>query len=213
MIWSNILVDIFLVAVVCSGFVFGAKRGIISVIRMPMRLLSSFVLAAVASVTLSSAVVMPLIKDPIISSISEKVVAYYGKNGEVPGLLKLMKVTPEMLASGTESVAAEIIEPAILVLSVIVTFFVTYLFGKIAIGIVLGLLNMLLSIGPLKKFSKISGAVIGILVFFVFATIIAKIFGLCISLGVFSKLSFFDGFDGGFVFDFMENVWKGFFGF
>ncbi len=211
---SNIVIDIVLVLMICTGLIYGAKCGVIKVLSKPLKWFSSFILATIAAISLSSTVVMPAIEGPIIEKFSSSIVENWKESGEVPTFFKLMGVSAENFANDVESLSAELLEPAILILSAIITFFVVLIFGKIVLGIILGLLNFLVNrIGLLKKVSQISGAVIGVLLFFIMATVFAKVFELCASLELFKNIKFFSEFSGGFIFDFMTGIWTIFFGF
>ncbi len=211
---SNIVIDIVLVLIICSGFLYGAKCGVIKVLSKPLKWFSSFILATIAAISLSSTVVMPAIEGPIVEKFSDRIVENWNKTGDVPVFFKLMGVTEESFASDVESLSAELLEPAILILAAIITFFVVLIFGKIILGLLLGLLNFLVNkIGILKKVSQISGAVIGVLLFFIMATLFARVFAICASLDLLADISFFGEFTGGLVFEFMNGIWTGFFGF
>ncbi len=213
-VWSNVVIDILLVVITCGGFIYGAKCGIIKVLSKPLKWFSSFILASIAAVSLSSTVVMPAIEGPIVNKFSERVVENWNKTGEVPTIFKLMGVNNENFAADVETISADFLKPVILILSAIITFFAVLLLGKIVIGIVLGLLNFLVNrIGIMKIVSKISGAVVGLLLFFIIATAFARVFELCASLDLLANIKFFGEFSGGFIFDFMTRIWTKFFGF
>lgn len=209
----DIIVDIVLIAIVCGGFIYGAKCGVVKVIEKPLKMLSSFILASIAAIAFSSKLVFPAIKGPIVENVSGYIVKSCEGKEDIPVFYKLMGVTRETIDAGAQSVSAELVEPAALILSVIITFFVVYILGKLILSLIFGLLNLILNFGVLKYISRAAGAVVGVAVFFVISTLVANVFGFCESLGLFKNVAFLSDFTGGFVFEFMINVWSGFFGF
>ncbi len=211
---SNIIVDVVLVLIILAGFIYGAKCGVIKVLSKPLKWFSSFILAALAAISLSSKVVMPAIEGPIIEKFTERIVENWNDSGKVPLFFRLMGVSAESFATDVEALSAELLEPAILILAAIITFFAVLIFGKLILGLVLGLLNFIVNkIGVLRKISKISGAVLGLILFFIIASIFARVFELCASLELLADTAFFSEFTGGFIFDIMTGFWTGFFGF
>lgn len=209
----NTIVDVVLIAIVCGGFIYGAKCGVVKVIAKPLKMLSSFILAAIAAIAFSSNLVFPAIKGPIVENVSAYIVKSCEGKDDIPVFYKLMGITRETVSAGAETVSTELVEPAALILSVIITFFTVYILGKLLLGLVFGLLNFVLNFGVLKYVSRVAGAVVGIAVFFVISTLVANVFGFCASLGLFKNVGLLSDFTGGFVFKFMMNVWSGFFGF
>lgn len=212
-VWCDIVVDIVLIAIICFGFIYGAKCGVVKVIEKPFKLLSSFVFAAIASVSLSSTIVFPAIKEPLLNKCSESIMKMCADKEEIPLFFKMIGVTKETLAENSVEVIANILEPVFLILAVIITFFVAYLLGKLLLSIAFGILNLILNIGFLKYISRLLGAVIGLAVFFVIASIAANAFGLFASLDLLKNVEFFSEFTGGVVYDAIKNVWTLFFGF
>lgn len=212
-IWSNVVVDIVLIAIICFGFIYGARFGVVKVIAKPFKLLSSFVIASVAAVSLSTSVVLPAIKEPLLGKCSEQIIKMCADKDEVPLFFRMIGITKETLATDSVEIISNILEPVFLILSVIITFFVAYLLGKLLLSIAFGLLNLILNIGFLKYISRVLGAVLGLLVFFVIATVVANVFGFLVKLDLLKDVKFFAEFTGGFVYDAIKSAWTLFFGF
>ncbi len=207
----NLIVDLIILLIIGGGLAYGSIFGIIKVVEKPLKWLSSFVLATLAAVSLSSKLVLPLIEGPLMDKAADYIAERCTGEGGIPIFYRLMGVTEEKLASGADAVAADLVAPAATMLSVILTFFVVLIFGKLLLGLGFGCLNLIFKIDGLKTVSRYLGAVVGLLLGFVLALLLSSLFGFCNSILLFEDVGFLNEFTGGPVFKLMSNIWSALF--
>jgi len=207
---ADVIIDVILAATVLSGVLFGAYKGVIRVLEIPFKFISSFILALLASAFLSSRVVLPLIEKPVVDKMSAYIVRRCSEDGEIPLFYRILGVTDVSLGGGIDTVARELVSPLVTIISVAVTFFVTLIVGKLIISLIFKLLNLVFTVGPLKTASRVLGSVTGFAVFFLISSLLAALVLLADTVGLLD-FGIFKKFDGGFVFKFLTKFWSGIF--
>lgn len=211
MVLFDVLFDVLLLLVIGFGVFYGIYKGFIKVLEIPFKMVSSFILAFLASTYLSSTLVLPLIEEPIVDRMSSYIVERCTEGKSIPVFYRLLGINEAALDSGIEAIAADIVSPMVTIISAVITFIVALILGKIIISLIFSLINLVFKIKPLRRISKVLGGILGFIVFFVIASVFVGVMMLCDSIGLLDKVGFLSGFEGGYVYKFVTLVWSAFF--
>lgn len=185
----SIFVEIVLWAMIIIGVALGIKAGFIRMASKPVKLLLSLALAIALCTSFAAAVVVPIIEQPITNYISEFLIKNCPELNvdniaeELPVVLKMAAVmyginVEEIVAenAGRDIIAeitAVLAEPVISILSIIISFVVLYFVFKLAVKIVLALVDLIFSKGIFGKLNKALGGVSGAIISFAAAWAVA----------------------------------------
>ena len=213
--------DVILVSIVLLGALFGFKRGFILTVTKPVKWFLAFLLAFLLASTVSKYIVQPMIEEPLTNQITKYIVEECDTitpenvEEELPTLLKLaagaFDVDLASIADGGSEpfvykLVSELTVPAAHLVSLILSFFITYILAKILLSISISLLNHVFEVGVLDTFNKILGFIFGAGFAFVSAWLLVVIFDYGISIPAIAKTEFAAAFDGGLIYDFFKKM-------
>ena len=219
----NLIINLVLCALMLSGLYFGMKRGFVSIAARPVKLFASLAIAISACRAFAESVVIPIIKAPITSYVSD----FLNKNTpqisesnvteKLPTMLKLAaglrgvdvrEIAGEAEASGEsviDALSESLTAPLVNIISVIIGFFVVYLIARVAIALILVIFNRCMQNGVFGWINKAFGFVFGFSFAFIVAWVVVVITELLIHSQMFSDNSVVQGFNGSFLYGFMKR--------
>ena len=217
----KILVDVILVLVIIVGAIFGFKRGFFLTVTKPVKWFLAFLLAFALAGPVADSVIQPIIEEPVTNQLTEYLeekcegITPENADKKLPTLLKLAagafdidvnKIGEDGEGSFISAIVDELALPAVHLVSVILSFFLTYILAKIALSISISLLNHVFEVGVLDTFNKALGLVFGAAFAFVAAWLLVVVFGYVISIPAVAKTEFASSFEGGLIYNFFKKM-------
>ena len=218
--FGKILVDLILTAFFVAAIVLGIKKGFFFIVAKPVKFVLAFVLAFSLCNWFAGTIVQPLIQGPLTNQITDYLVekcsnvTFLTSANELPTLLRLaagavgLDVTT-VIGTTPEEFIVQLVDklavPAIRLISLIISFFVTYLLAKLALMLVFGLLNSLFNAGIIGVLNKILGVVFNLLLAFIVVWGLTTLFGYIINLPSLADTGI-AGFEGGWLYKFFKNI-------
>jgi hypothetical protein len=216
----EMLLELILSAVLCAGAYFGIKRGFVSIMAKPVKVFASIMLAMAICTGVARTIVVPIIDAPITnyiasflydncSSITPEITA-----DELPTLLKISAAifnidvyAVAVNANGKviEAIVANLAEPAIYVIAVIIAFVLTYILGRLLFSLALFLIDVLVKGGLFGKINKSLGVVFGISIAFICAWATVGFISFALSTPMFASNVVSEDFRGGLLYRFFNN--------
>ena len=218
---ANIIIDLFIVALIIAGTVLGVMRGFFYTATKPIKWVSALLLAIALSSSVATTVVQPVIEEPITNHISDYLVEKCEgltpdvAKKEIPTLLKIAaglvninfedingETTKDFITQTVDKLAS----PAIYLIAVIISFFAIYLLSKIVLAILFKLLNQIFKHGIIGVVNKILGGILGFFLAFVAVWLLVIIFGYIINLPAIATTDFGMEFSGGYIYKFVKSM-------
>ena len=185
----SIFVEIILWAIIIVGVALGVKAGFISMAAKPVKLILSLVLAFALCASFATAVVTPIIEQPITNYIYEFLLENCPElnidnvTEELPTVLKMaagmygIDVEEIVAQNAGRDIIAEITavlaEPVISIFATIISFVVLYFVFKLVVTIALALVDLIFSNGVFGALNKVLGGVSGAIISFAAAWAVA----------------------------------------
>ena len=185
----SIFVEIILWAIIIVGVALGVKAGFISMAAKPVKLILSLVLAFALCASFATAVVTPIIEQPITNYIYEFLLENCPElnidnvTEELPTVLKMaagmygIDVEEIVAQNAGRDIIAEITavlaDPVISIFSTIISFVILYFVFKLVVTIALALVDLIFSNGVFGALNKVLGGVSGAIISFAAAWAVA----------------------------------------
>jgi hypothetical protein len=185
----SIFVEIILWAIIIVGVALGVKAGFISMAAKPVKLILSLVLAFALCASFATAVVTPIIEQPITNYIYEFLLENCPELNidnvaeELPTVLKMaagmygIDVEEIVAQNAGRDIIAEITavlaDPVISIFSTIISFVILYFVFKLVVTIALALVDLIFSNGVFGALNKVLGGVSGAIISFAAAWAVA----------------------------------------
>ena len=187
----SIFVEVILWAMLIVGIALGVKSGFISMAAKPVKFVLSLVLAFTLCASFATAVVAPIIEQPITNYIYEFLVENCPElhvdnvAEELPTVLKMaagmygIDVEEIVAQNAGRDIIAEITavlaEPVISIFATIISFVILYFVFKLAVTLALALVDLIFSNGVFGALNKVLGGVSGAIISFAAAWAVAVI--------------------------------------
>ncbi|MFA5561295.1 MAG: CvpA family protein [Eubacteriales bacterium] len=212
MIWSQLVLDVLMVAFVVFGLLIGIRRGFIKLVFHHLRRVASLVCAFFLAKPLGERF-QYLIAEPLKGLLRDYIGESVGINtseelvGQVPTVIKglaglfgaeLNAMADEALSSGQNAIDTFLdaaTDPIARALAIVAAFIALYFVGLIVIRILGFIIDKLFQLPGLKQVNKILGAVFGLAFYAVFAWIACKLLVFGIGLAGGSDIAFLADFD------------------
>lgn len=185
----SIFVEIILWAIIIVGVALGVKAGFIRMAAKPVKLILSLVLAFALCASFATAVVTPIIEQPITNYIYEFLFENCPELNidnvaeELPTVLKMaagmygIDVEEIVAQNAGRDIIAEITavlaEPVISIFATIISFVILYFVFKLVVTIALALVDLIFSNGVFGALNKVLGGVSGAIISFAAAWAVA----------------------------------------
>ena len=217
---ANIIVDIIIVGIISVGAIIGISRGFISTVARPVKFAAAIVLAFVLCDAFSSAVVEPIIKEPITAQLAtyltDKCSNINGSNAsdELPTLLKLAAIMSNVdidsiSAENSEQFIPELVDklstPAIHIIAIIISFIAVYILARLLISMLLKLVNLMFDIGVFGVLNRVLGFVFSTSLAIIAVWLFTSVFAYLINLPSLSNVEWIANFDGGYIYKFFKR--------
>ena len=214
----SIVMDIIIAAIVVIGMIYGIRRGFVKTVAKPVRIVAVLAVAFSFCGTVGAQYIQPYIQAPISERMSafltEKCADITAANAaeELPTLLKLSAglfnidvntVAGEATGSIISSITDALTSPVASVIASILAFIVLYILASIAFVIVVQVIHLVFSIGPLRIFNKFFGFIFGTLFALIIAWAFVAVFELALGLPFMEGVA---GFERGFLYSFLNEL-------
>ena len=218
---ADIIVDAIIVILFLLGAFLGYRKGFFFTATKPIKWFAAIILALSLSGTVASAVVVPIIEEPITNQISDYLtekcdeITPENAKDELPTLVRLAagladvdieSIEGETTAEFIFSTVDKLAEPLIYLIAVIISFFGVYFVSKFVLAILLAILNKIFLTGVLGVCNKILGLVVGLFLAFVLLWVAVMLFGYVVSIPSIAETDFAKTFDGGFIYKFIKSM-------
>ena len=200
----NVVIDIILALIVLGGAFVGFKRGFISTVAKPVKLVLCIVVAFSLASSVATAVIEPIIGETVENQISdyltEKIEEDTEGEFELPTLLKLAALLLDVDVDSIQSIAS----PVIHFVAVIISFVLLYFALKIILGILLKILDSAFNTGIVGAFNKTLGLVFGTVLSVTAAWAVVSVFEFVINTSLFENAVWLSEFEGGYIYNFFK---------
>ena len=218
---ADIIVDAIIVILFLLGAFLGYRKGFFFTATKPIKWFAAIILALSLSGTVASAVVVPIIEEPITNQISDYLtekcdeITPENAKDELPTLVRLAagladvdieSIEGETTAEFIFSTVDKLAEPLIYLIAVIISFCGVYFASKFVLAILLAILNKIFLTGVLGVCNKILGLVVGLFLAFVLLWVAVMLFGYVVSIPSIAETDFAKTFDGGFIYKFIKSM-------
>ena len=211
----NVVIDIILALIVLGGAFVGFKRGFISTVAKPVKLVLCIVVAFSLASSVATAVIEPIIGETVENQISdyltEKIEEDTEGEFELPTLLKLAALLLEVDVDSIQSekdyadaLVESIASPVIHFVAVIISFVLLYFALKIILGILLKILDSAFNTGIVGAFNKTLGLVFGTVLSVTAAWAVVSVFEFVINTSLFENAVWLSEFEGGYIYNFFK---------
>lgn len=216
----QIVIEIILCAIIVAGAFLGVKKGFITIMAKPVKVIASIVLAFIICEGVATNVVVPLIEAPITNYITDFL--YANCSGltaeniekELPTILKIsasaFNIDVKELAIDSEgsvlnSVISELTMPVIEIMAVAIAFVISYVVLRILLWVAFGLINLLFKGGLFGLLNKSLGFVLGTVLSFAAAWAVAVLMEFIFHIPAVSASEVIADFEGGFFYTFFNT--------
>ncbi len=218
--YMKVIIEILLCAVIAAGAIIGAKRGFVTIMAKPVKVIASIALAFVLCKGVASLVVLPIIEAPITNYISEFLYANCSGltaetiSTELPTILKIsaaiFNIDINALAREADgeildAIVERLTLPAIEVISVIIAFVLTLVLLRILLWVMFGLVNLIFKGGIFGVFNRAFGLLFGTAISFVLAWAMAVFLQFIFHIPALESNEVIAGFEGGFFYNFFNT--------
>lgn len=215
----QIVIEILLWSIIILGTIMCTKAGFVEIIAKPVKFIAALVLAFTLCSAVAESIISPMIQEPITNYISEfmyencSTITAENATEELPTLLKIAAAIfnidiTEVAASGTdivENIIESLTVPVISVISVVLAFIAVYVVSKLALTLVIWLINALCSGGLIGAVNRLLGLVFGVVLSVAVAWALAVILELVFHLPAFESSEAIANFEGGFLYTFFNT--------
>ena len=178
----KLLLELILLGILGLGVYFGLKNGFVSIMARPVKLFAAIMLAIAICSGVARVVIVPIIDAPITNYISSflydncSAITPETTADEVPTLLKisaavfnidLYAVALKAEGNVIEAIVSNLADPAIYVISVVISFVLCYIIGRVLFSILLFLIDVFVKGGLLGRVNRTLGVIFGIGVAFI----------------------------------------------
>ena len=217
----KILIDAIIIAIVVGGAIIGVTKGFVSSVAGPVKWVAAIALSFSLCTPVADALIFPMLEVPITNQIStyliEKCSHITAQNvgEELPTLLKiaagLSGIDVTSIGADTTSqfipqLVDKLAHPTIHLIAVVISFFAVYFLSKIALGILLAIIDHAFDSGVFGVMNKVLGVVFDTSVAFISAWILVSVFGYVISLQAFVDTPWIASFEGGIIYKFFKGL-------
>ena len=215
----KIVIEILLCAIVIAGAVLGVKKGFVSIMAKPIKVIASLILSFVVCQGVADALVIPVIEGPITNYITEFL--YTNCSGLTPEnvaeeLPTLLKISAAIFNVDINSMAAEsgdllnnivskLTMPVIEVVSVIFAFVISLIIFRILMWVLFGIIDFAFKGGIFGVLNKTLGLVFGTTLSFVAAWAVAILLEFIFHAPIFEANELISNFEGGFFYNFFNT--------
>ncbi len=216
----NVIIDLVLCAIIVLGAIFGIVKGFIKLAAKPVKFIAAIVIAFSLCNPVAEKIVSPIIESSVTNHISdyldEKVEDLTPENieEELPTVLKMaagifnidIKQTVE---EGSEAVVETIVDtlaaPVVNIISVILAFIALYILSKLALALVLFLIDLIFRNGLFGALNKALGFIFSTIIAIAVAWGLAVIISFVFNLPAFQANEAIQEFTGGFFYKFFNT--------
>lgn len=205
----TIIIDVVLVALILIGFIVGLIRGFMKSVAKPIKFFGSIAIAFWLDNPISSAWVEPLIGGTLANHIEGYLLKNCADPGaELPTLVKLAAslVGVDLEGKTISDIVIEITNPAVSLISVIITFILVYFASRLLLALVFFILNKVFDSSVLVVPNKIAGCILNTLMGAIFAWGFAFVFNFVINLPAFEGQEWVTGFTAGPIYEFFVRL-------
>jgi uncharacterized membrane protein required for colicin V production len=218
---ANIIIDGIIVILLLLGAFLGFKLGFFYTATKPIKWFAAILLAFSLSSTVATSFVQPMIEEPITNQVSDfltekcKELTPDNAKEKLPTLVKVAagiadidinSIEGETIDEFISATVDKLANPLIHLISVIISFFAVYFISKLALAIILAILNRIFLEGVLGVFNKMLGLVVGFFFAFVILWLGVTLFDYVISIPKLAETEFVKSFGGGFIYKFIKSM-------
>lgn len=219
--FANVLFDIIIAAVLIVGAIIGIKNGFLLTIAKPVKFVAAIALAFSLAAPFGNAIISPIIGPAISHKLTDILVEKYSEitaataNQSLPTLIKfaasLCGIDVAGVASGAdgisaiEAIAQAVTAPVVNIMSTIFGFIAVYFLSKLLLGLVVFLVNGIISGGVVGKVNKILGCVFTLFLAFVIVWVLTSFTEFILNIPVIASAKWVQGFSGGPLYRFFRS--------
>ena len=219
--FASIVFDLLLTAILAAGIVIGIKKGFISTVARPVKVLASIAIAIALASAIGSAIISPIIGPAISNKISGVLIEKYSDitaENAMETLPTLIKFAASMCGIDVTKVAStadgvliieEIVDsvtsPIVSLVSAIAGFIIVYIVAKILLGILLRLIESMFESGIAATTNKVLGAVFTFLLAFAAAWAFTAVSEFLLNIPLIAKANWVENFNGGILYRFFRS--------
>ena len=215
----NIIFDILLVVILVGGAVVGILKGFIKILSRPLKPILSIVIAMGLCSVVSSAIVEPIISEPVSNQISgflyENCDNLTPENfdEELPTLIKFAATTAginvnEILHEGEDvikSVVDSLISPVVTIISTIVAFVLVYIAARLLVSLAFWVINAVFNAGVFGVLNKTLGFITSFLLAIFISWAFVSVVEYVIHFPAFADSALVADFTGGFFYNLFKQ--------
>ncbi len=216
----NLAFDILIVAVFLLGALIGIKKGFIVTVAKPVKLVAAIFIALYGSSAVSTALIEPVVGPAVTNKLTEILLAEYAHitaetAEQLPALVKLAAslcgIDIENIASTAEGMSViqaitdAVTSPVVELFSRMVAFVLIYIVAKLALGIVVSVINLIVNNGIIGVLNKALGCVFTVFLAFIVVWGITTCAEFVLNIPVIAAMPWAEGFTGGPVYQFFKS--------
>jgi uncharacterized membrane protein required for colicin V production len=216
----NIIIDLILCAIIVLGAIIGVVRGFIRITAKPVKFIAAIVIAFSLCNPVAEKVVSPVIESSVTNYISdflhEKCDEITPENAEeqLPTILKvaasifdidISETLEEGVNNVVETIVSTLAAPVVNIISVGIAFVGLYILSKIALSLLIFLIDLIFKNGVFGKLNKLLGFLFSTIIAIAAAWALAVLIAFVFNLPAFASNPQIQAFEGGFFYKFFNT--------
>ena len=219
---SNIITDLVIVLIFAIAGFIGVKVGFFSILAKPVKYVGSILITLSCARPVGRFIVAPMIRNPVSNKIAtylaDKCADITAENAleELPTLIKFAAslggvdlqalVSAEGIQSVVDVVIANVMDPVINVIGIVIGGIALYIVAKVLLGLGLWLLNSVLDSGAIGVVNKTLGCIFVLVITFIAVWAIIGCSDLIINLPAVQNTQWGAEFTGGAIYRMFKNL-------
>lgn len=216
----NLILDLILVGILVLGAFLGIKKGFVKSVEKPLKPIVSVAFASTFAKVFALWALEPIIGEPIFNGIRDFLYekcsggVLGGTSEDIPTLIKaaaaLAGVDLKPFEGGNSDslaiLAEEISRPIVNIITIVISFVILLIIGRLILALVFAIVNKLFDIGALKVLNKILGCVACVFFAVLAAWGAVALFDFVIGFPSIAETEVVQNFTGGFIYKIFKQL-------